>query len=67
MKASSDYQLQFAHDRHANDLQAAANARLFRRSVDARQQPLRRSIGRRIIALGARVAAEPSIQPARSL
>ena len=66
MKASSDYQLQFAHDRHANDLRAAANARLFRRSADARPQQLRRSIGRRIIAIGARVAAEPSIQPARS-
>jgi hypothetical protein len=66
MKASSEFQLQFAKDRHANDVQAAANARLFRRSVDASSQPLRRSIGRRIIAIGARVAAEPSIQPARS-
>jgi hypothetical protein len=66
MKAKHEFELQFAHDRHANDLQAAANARLFRRSVDTRPQPLRRSIGRRIIAIGARVAAEPSIQPARS-
>ena len=66
MKASYEFQLQFVQDRHANDVRAAANARLFGRSVDARPQPLRRSIGRRIIAIGARVAAEPSIQPARS-
>jgi hypothetical protein len=66
MKASNEFQLQFAKDRHANDVQAATNARLLRRSVDASPQSLRRSIGRRIIAIGARVAAEPSIQPARS-
>jgi hypothetical protein len=66
MKAEVEYQLQYAKDRHANDLQAAANARLIGRSVRSEPQPIRRAIGRRIIAIGARLAAEPSVQPARS-
>jgi hypothetical protein len=67
MKAEAEIQLQFARERRSNDLQAAANARLIGRS-DRREarQPLRRALGRRIIAIGARLAADPSIQPARS-
>lgn len=66
MKAQVGYQLQYARDRHANDLQAAANARLIGRSARSHPQPIRRAVGRLIIAIGARVAAEPSVQPARS-
>jgi hypothetical protein len=66
VKAEAQIQLQFARERRANDLQAAANARLFGRPERRERQSVRRAIGRRIIALGARVAAEPSIQPARS-
>jgi hypothetical protein len=66
MKAEAQVQLQFARERRANDLQAAANARLVGRSNRSERQPIRRALGRRIIAIGARVAAEPSIQPARS-
>jgi hypothetical protein len=65
MKAEAQIQLQFARERRANDLRAAANARLFARSGRPERQPVRRVLGRRIIAIGARVAAEPSIQPAR--
>ena len=63
MKAQAhEFQLQFAQDRQANDLQAAAE-RAPGRSVGRRAapQPFRRAIGRRIIAIGARVAADPSI------
>jgi hypothetical protein len=66
VKAEAQIQLQFARERRANDLQAAANARLFGRPERPDRQPIRRVLGRRIIAIGARVAAEPSIQPARS-
>ena len=66
MKAEAQIQLQFARERRANDLQAAANARLIGRSDRPERQSVRRALGRRIIAIGARVAAEPSIQPARS-
>ena len=66
MKAEAQIQLQFARERRANDLQAAANARLLGRPVQPEPQPIRRAIGRRIIAIGARLAAEPSVQPARS-
>ena len=66
MKAQSEFQLRFARERYANDLQAAANARLIGGSDRPEPQPIRRTIGRSIIAIGARVAAEPSIQPARS-
>jgi hypothetical protein len=67
VKAEAQIQLQFARERRANDLQAAANARLFVRPASRPvRQPIRRALGRRIIAIGARVAAEPSIQPAQS-
>ena len=66
MKAEAQIQLQFARQRRANDLRAAANARLMGRPERSDRQPIRRAIGRRIIAIGARVAAESSIQPARS-
>jgi hypothetical protein len=67
MKAEVRTMLQLARERRASDIQAAANARLFGRSTErSARQPIRRTLGRRIIAIGARVAAEPSIQPARS-
>jgi len=63
MKAEVQTTLQLARLRRASDIQAASNARLFAR---AERQPIRRVLGRRIIAIGARVAAEPAIQPART-
>ena len=66
MKAEVQTTLQLARLRRASDIQAAANARLFARSDRAERQPIRRVLGRRIIAIGARVAAEPTIQPART-
>jgi hypothetical protein len=66
MKAEAQIQLQFARDRRANDLQAAANARLVERSASpSARQSVRRAIGVRIIAVGARLAADAPIQPAR--
>jgi len=66
MKAQTLVQLQLARERQARDIQAAAQARLIDRSARPDRQPLRRTIGRRIIAIGARLAAETSVQPARS-
>jgi hypothetical protein len=67
MKAQVEYQLQFARDRHANDLKAAETARLVARADNpSAWQPFRRAVGRSLMTLGARVAAEASVQPARS-
>ena len=66
MKAEAQVQLQFARERRANDLQAAANARLVDRGASpSARQSVRRALGVRIIAVGARLAAEPPVQPAR--
>jgi hypothetical protein len=43
----------------------AASARRARQSPAPRPQPIRRAIGRSIIRIGERVAAEPSFRPAR--
>jgi hypothetical protein len=43
----------------------AASARRARPSPAPRPQPIRRAIGRSIIRIGERVAAEPSFRPAR--
>ena len=44
----------------------AASTRRARRTSVPRPQPIRRAIGRSIIRIGERVAAEPSFRPARS-
>lgn len=54
--------LQLAHERQERFIAEAAQRRL----VEPRPSPIRRSIGRRVIAMGQRIAAEPSFELARS-
>ena len=54
--------LQLAHERQERLIAEAAHARL----VESRPSPIRRSIGRRVIAVGQRIAAEPHFELARS-
>jgi hypothetical protein len=56
-----DFALQIAKERHAAELRRAADRRLLARDAE----PIRRFIGRQIIRIGERLAAEPSLEPAR--
>jgi hypothetical protein len=55
-------QLDLAHERQQRFIAEAARSRL----VESRPSSIRRSIGRRVIAMGQRIAAEPSFELARS-
>jgi hypothetical protein len=48
------------------EMAEAAWVRSARQTSQPRPQPVRRAIGRSIIRIGERVAAEPSFRPARS-
>ncbi len=62
-----DMQLRLAKERRQVQFQAAADARLAARPARrAPRRPFRRALGDRIIAIGNRVAADPSLRPARS-
>jgi hypothetical protein len=54
--------LELARDRQEELIAAAARERRSPRS----QESIRRSIGRRVIAVGERIAAEPALELARS-
>ena len=54
--------LEVARDYQAREVERAANDRRFATS----RPSIRRSVGRRVIALGQRIAAEPSLGLARS-
>lgn len=54
--------LDFARDFQAREIERAAIDRRFATS----RPSIRRSVGRRVIALGQRIAAEPSLGLARS-
>jgi hypothetical protein len=54
--------LELARDRQEELIAAAARQRRVPRS----QESIRRSIGRRVIAVGERIAAEPALELARS-
>lgn len=54
--------LELARDRQEELIAAAARERRAPRS----QESFRRSIGRRVIAVGERIAAEPALELARS-
>ncbi len=51
-----------AHDQRARDIAQAASERRF--AIE--RPPIRRFVGRRVIAVGQRIAAEPSLGLARS-
>jgi hypothetical protein len=57
-------QMDVARDRIARYRREADVARI--RARQGRRQPIRRTIGRTMIRIGQRMAAEPSFRPARS-
>ena len=56
--------LMLAHDIQRRQIDEAAQQRLLRSVSNA--PSLRRMVGRRIVSIGARIAAEPSLELARS-
>ena len=66
MESRTAYDLWIAHNIHDRLIADASREHLARSSTD-RPQPIRRAIGRSIIRIGERLAAEPSIGPARSI
>lgn len=62
MQSQIQIALQIARDFQAREIQRAADDR---RHAVARPS-IRRSVGRRVIAVGHRIAAEPSLELARS-
>jgi len=66
MQAGPDLRLRLVNERIARARQESARARL---AEQARQRPrpsLRRSVGRSMISIGRRLAAEPFPRPVRS-
>jgi len=67
MQAQADYQLRLAQEYRMAQITDAANAnRIGRRSERANRLSIRRSIGRQIMRIGERLAAEPTAKPARA-
>jgi hypothetical protein len=62
MQNHARYTLQLSQERIERDIQHAADTRRAARS----EASLRRSVGHRIILFGERLAAEPSLELARS-
>ena len=66
MQAQSPWlALALAHDAADREIERAARARRAQPDADPRPS-IRRSVGRRVIAVGQRIAAEPSLELARS-
>jgi hypothetical protein len=64
MKNDSELRLLLANDQIRSRVIDAANARLARPVAEPRTS-IRRSVGHRIMQIGARLAEEPHLQPAR--
>jgi hypothetical protein len=62
MQNHARYTLQLSKERIERDIQHAADSRRAARS----EASIRRSVGHRIIRIGERLAAEPSLELARS-
>jgi hypothetical protein len=62
MQSQIQIALLVARDQRARDIAQAANERRF--AIE--RASIRRSVGRRVIAVGQRIAAEPSLELARS-
>jgi hypothetical protein len=65
MIAESELRLRIARDRRQGDLKAAANERLLRAHRAREARPIRARIGRSVIRIGERLAAEPNLEPVR--
>ena len=66
MFAPHDQRLRLAHERMARDQRDAAAARLAHKARRRHRLSLRLQASRRLIELGERLAAEPTLTPARS-
>jgi hypothetical protein len=62
MQSQIQIALLVAHDQRARDIAQAAHERRF--AIE--RASIRRFVGRRVIAVGQRIAAEPSLELARS-
>jgi hypothetical protein len=62
MHSNAQYTLQLSQERIQRDNEHAANSRRAARS----ETSIRRTVGHRIIRFGERLAAEPSLELARS-
>ena len=62
MHSNAQYTLQLSQERIQRDIEHAANSRRAARS----ESSIRRTVGHRIIRFGERLAAEPSLELARS-
>ena len=62
MHTNAQYTLQLSQERIQRDIEHAANSRRAARS----ETSIRRTVGHRIIRFGERLAAEPSLELARS-
>jgi hypothetical protein len=58
--------LAFARDAQQREIERLARERRAARQPSTARPSIRRSIGRRVIAIGQRIAAEPSLELARS-
>jgi hypothetical protein len=65
MHAHTQFNLRFANDRIARDHRQAAEERLADQARRRHRLPLRQRAARRLIRLGERLAAEPTLTPAR--
>jgi hypothetical protein len=65
MELQTENRLRIAYEIRRPDIEAVARLCALFASIDRRPRSIRRSIGRSIISIGQRVAAEP-LQPARS-
>ena len=66
MFATADQRLRLANDRIDRLHRQAAEARLAEKARRRLRLPLRQRAARQLIQLGERLAAEPSLTPARS-
>jgi hypothetical protein len=67
MNEQARYRLRIANEIRQRQIDEAASWRIARADRGRQSQPIRRFIGRSIIRIGERLAAEPSILPARSI
>ena len=66
MQAHAVSRLRLVNERHARDRRQAAEARLAEQARRRHRRSLRHAVAVRLIRAGERLAAEPTLVPARS-
>jgi hypothetical protein len=66
MHPSADLRLRLANERIAREQRHAADSRLARTARQRQRPSLRQAVGRSMIEIGRRLAAEQSLNPVRS-